>query len=208
MLKVALVYRSGGPYGHEDVERLSDQIQAYMGLKPVVFTDLPLPYERHILLMNDWPHWWSKIELFNPYHRHDWLYMDLDTMIVEDISDLLSLVCNRPIILEDFYRPGGYQSSFMYIPHHTKQVVWDRFNKNPAGWMREFEAGGDQEFIQAVGWRGQEVHRWQDLYPGRFVSYKVHVLPNGNKVPKAADVVIFHGQPKPRDIKWTLDLEQ
>ena len=207
-MKVVLVYRSGGVYDEVDVKALAVQIHHYMGVVPYVLTDrvsdlvlidmpcIPRP------LTKKWHGWWSKMELFDPTLVGDILYMDLDTMLVEDCRLLLQ-PRTEFCILQDFYRPKGLQSSFMYIPSWIKPVMWNTFTKNPDGWMREFAEGGDQSFIE-LQCRAYNVRRWQEMMPGAFVSYKATM--NRGPVPPDARVVIFHGQPKPRDILWKLDM--
>ena len=38
---------------------------------------------------------------------------------------------------------------------------------------------------------------WQDMHPGKIVSYKADVMPPGER----AAVVCFHGVPKPHEVK-------
>jgi hypothetical protein len=72
--------------------------------------------------------------------------------------------------------------------------------------MRECGSGGDQRFLERF-WIDKAA-RWQDLVPGRVVSYKVHVRPavrkdrefgNGS-IPQDASVICFHGKPRPWEI--------
>jgi FkbM family methyltransferase len=69
--------------------------------------------------------------------------------------------------------------------------------------------GGDQEMLEEffkprVGWRdtaiggkGWAPERLQDLFPGRFKSYKQECVWN---VPKGTSVVFFHGKPRPHEV--------
>ena len=205
MVQIVLVYKTGGYYRDLDVDTLVEQIKYRFGQTPVILTDDPSVGLRHYIRPLTWnlPGWWSKMELFDQDKFFgDLLYMDLDTILVDDCRHLAQPGTEFRI-LRDFYRPRGMQSSFMYIPNYIKPVLWQTFMKNPHGWMGEFAEGGDQAFLE-VQLRNYVVRYWQDMVPGHFVSYKATM--HGGPVPPEARVVIFHGHPKPRDIKWNLDL--
>lgn len=203
MTTVACVLKSGGCYDAEDVAHLRCGISQHLpGARFVCFSDVQVPCER-IPLRQDWPGWWSKMSLFDPdLCQDDLLYFDLDTMITGPLADIAATP--GPAILRDFYRPQGLQSSVMKIPHSAKLTIWKGFCADPVWHMDRCstpDKWGDQGFIEEH-WLLNSV-RWQDAHPGRFVSYKVDNL-HINGVPAGASVVVFHGQPKPRDIGWTL----
>jgi hypothetical protein len=191
---VACVLRSGGCYDAEDVARLRDGVSRFLpGARFVCFSDVPVPCER-IALSHDWPGWWAKMELFCPHKAGDLLYFDLDTMFVGPLDDVAAV--RGPAIMRDVYRPAGLQSSMMHIPQSTKAEIWRAFISDPAGHMARHAIGGDQTFLEQF-W-SDKAARWQDVCPGRVVSYKVDGVKPG------ASVVIFHGAPKPRDLGWKL----
>lgn len=189
MITVACVLRSGGCYDAVDVAHLCETDSRF-----VCLTDMSVPC-RAVPLRHDWPGWWAKIELFNPdLIRGDILYFDLDTMFTGPIDDFMTM--REPTILRDFYRLNGLQSSMMFIPHAAKREIWEAFTTDPIGNMSRHKVDGDQGFLEEH-WIDKAI-RWQDVFPGKIVSYKVH-----GKTPDAR-VVIFHGRPKPRDIGWRL----
>lgn len=201
--EIALVYRSGGVYDGEDVDQLVRQCRRFIpGVPITVLTDRPSECacaDRVIRFHYDYPGWWSKMELFNPDFDGDWLFFDLDTILVAHAA-LLAQV-RGPAIMQDVYRPGGLQSSVMAIPQAVKQQVWERWKPFDRRLMNQFESGGDQAFLETmpgIAWR-----HWQKILPGALVSWKVHVKPTG-RVPDGAVAVVFHGQPKPRDFGWKL----
>lgn len=202
MTTVVTVLRSGGCYDALDVQKLQEGIKPFLpGADLVCFSDVPVPCVR-VPLRYGWPGWWSKMEIFDPHLRGDFLYFDLDTMFVKPLSDVAAV--RGLTIMRDVYRPDGLQSSMMYVPQSEKAAIWESFRADPDGHMARCstpDKWGDQGFLEEH-WK-DKVARWQDVCPGRVVSYKADVLPN-NGVPDAASVVIFHGQPKPRDIGWTL----
>jgi hypothetical protein len=196
---VACVLRSGGDYGPDDVRRLRDGVEAHLpGARFVCLSDVDVPCER-IPLRHDWPGWWSKLNLFSPEVTGDFLYLDLDSIITGDLSDLASL--NRLAIMRDVLRPDGLQSSCMFLPEGDRAAVWEAFTADPAGNMARFHSGGDQAFLESLWLPGPA--RIQDLLPGQLVSYKADVRKLG-RVPDNARAVIFHGAPRPRDIGWKL----
>jgi hypothetical protein len=198
-VRVACVLRSGGDYGPDDVRRLRGGVEAHLpGARFVCLSDVDVPCER-IPLRHDWPGWWAKLNLFSPEITGDFLYLDLDTIITGDLSDLASL--NRLAIMRDVYRPTGLQSSCMFLPEVDRAPVWQSFMVDPIARMKAFAYGGDQAFLESL-WI-KRISRIQDLLPGQLVSYKADVRKLG-RVPDNARAVIFHGLPRPRDIGWQL----
>jgi hypothetical protein len=172
-------------------------------------------------LLHGWPGWWSKIELFRPGLFREGervVYMDLDTVPIHGFGFLWGALdcCNDLWALRDFYRPDtgigsglmGWEAGecdYLYrgfvgeIGHPDEQRPADSPSRRkgyfrytgPSEWMSRFK--GDQDFIQHV------VHPytlgfWQDEFPGKVVSYKVHC--NGGP-PSGSKVVCFHGRPRP-----------
>lgn len=205
-MKVALVLRSGGEYLPEHVSRLAMQIGAHLPRAEIVcLSDVPVTVPR-IPLMTDWVGWWAKMELFAPWVTDDLLYLDLDSAIVGDLSELAGL--DRLAILRDVYRKDGLQSSIMFLPQADRAQVWREWAKNPEVWMQMYRKGGDQAFLERL-WLGK-VAVIQDELPGQVVSYKVGVraavrkdreFGNGT-VPDGARVIAFHGKPRPWDVGW------
>ena len=146
----------------------------------VCLSDVAVPCER-ILLEDDLPGWWSKIELFRPgLFDGPVLYLDLDVLVLGDLSPLFA---KRFTITRDWWG-GGYQSSVM---------SWGE----PTGFYEAFRpehmemAGGDQAFLEKVAPTAR-------IYPdGLVVSYKAHCA---NGPPLDSRVVCFHGRPKQWDV--------
>jgi len=199
---VATVFKTGGRYTREHVEMLEDQLGPHVPL--TVFTD-----DEDVLrdrgsfarrLTYHLPGWWSKMELFNPAFPEDIFYFDLDTGIRRR-PRMLTRGITAPMILRDFYRPQGLQSSVMCIPHHFKAFIWRKWMEGPEVWMELYNRDGlgDQAFLEHCGkafWG-----RLQDKYPGEFVSWKADSL-SGRPLPTLARVIVFHGDPKPWDIRY------
>ena len=184
--RILTVFKEGGDYKPEHVERLRQQCAAHApGAR---FTCLQGP-----LLLHDWPGWWSKIEMF----RYDGptLYMDLDTSVVGDLTPLLDATeQHRFITLRNpLSTPSKFGSGLMAWSGDMLDV-YARFAQDPAYHMRRCvtqEIWGDQGFIAET--ETPDAY-WQDLFPGQVVSWKVDCKQG---VPKDARVVYFHGTPRP-----------
>ena len=211
-LTVACVYKPGGGFSDDYVYRMRDSLAQYSKAHSrfVCLTHQKLrdiecvPFTRHAV------GWWNKLELFRPgLFNGPVAYFDLDTMFVSDITDILSerhtFACTT-----DWLGRGTTVNSTM--------MLWDpRF----ADFSRIFSAPtqGDEEKY-SKGWeRWGDQGRIQDhlpvpfqslnpRWPGRIVSYKIHVrgLQHGrpDAIPPGASVVCFHGNPRPHKINWKL----
>lgn len=208
-IRVALVLRSGGEYRPEHVGALVRQLERHLpGVGVICLSDVDVPCVR-VPLKYGWRSWWSKLELFRPDVAGDLLYIDLDTVIVGDLSELASL--GRTTLLSDFYYPERPASGLMYLAESDRAKVWAAWIADPKAAMHKCMRHGDQQFI------GEILHdcdRFQEVLPGRVASYKVHVAKGLNKrsvgngsVPAGTSVVCFHGRPRPWHVKeeWVPD---
>lgn len=164
--------------------------------KFICFTDTPGEYDCEIdvrpLPVEGLNGWWNKIGLFKDGIFPDGdriLYLDLDTAIVAGLDDVIKYDGDFAI-LRDFHRPNGLQSSVMMWRANTQGKIWEYFEDD--GYPNI--VGGDQVWIEKCEPKHQIL---QFLYPGAFVSYKLHAL---REIPKAAKMVIFHGHPRPDEI--------
>ena len=145
-------------------------------------------------LRHGWPGWWSKMELFDPEVPGDFLFMDLDTVIVGPLDDILAV--RDLTLLRDFYRDGkklkeGLGSGLMYVPDEARRTVWNFWRQQPQLQMRVY-GRGDQHLLERL-WLNT-AKRWQDVVPRQVVSYKVHCQVS---VPDDARIVCHHGFPRP-----------
>ncbi|MGH8338151.1 MAG: hypothetical protein ACRETL_15305, partial [Gammaproteobacteria bacterium] len=114
-------------------------------------SNVEVPGVKTIPLLHDWPGWWAKMELFRPDVRGDFLFMDLDTVIVGPLDNFARI--DKLTILRDFYRDGkrlkeGLQSSLMFLPESQRHAPWADFTVNPALSMALYRAGGDQKLLE------------------------------------------------------------
>lgn len=184
-----ILVRQGTKYGPEYVDVLRKQVKETSGLETLVLGD----QDADIKLKYGWGGWWSKIELFRPDLPRPFIYVDLDSFILNDISALLgeTLICRE-------WHPnikgcGRVQSSLIAVGEY-REDIWETFIERPAHWM---QANGDQNYLQHFDW-----DFIQDKYPGMVGSYKFH-----NKEKPIHRVVTFHGKPKQCNaVGWAQDL--
>lgn len=190
-LTVACVLRSGGEYTPCHVSALRDQVAEHLpGVSFVCLSDVPVDCER-IPLERGYRGWWPKMELFTSIIRGDILYFDLDTVIVGSLQEIASV--KELTLLSDFYKPHLAQSGMMFLPAYLRLLIWEGFEEDPHGFMRQFR--GDGEYLNAAC--GAFADRWQDVCPNQIFSYKAHV--RGKYIPPDARVICFHGRPRPWD---------
>jgi FkbM family methyltransferase len=232
MLHVACV-RQGEAFGVEYVERLFDMVRrnlpdGFSG-RFVCLTDRPDDLKEFggICTTNQaetLPGWWAKMQLFDPamqatlgFEKGDRIwYFDLDTVIAGPLDKLFEYP-GAFGILEDVYRPGGFQSSVMSWIAGTALTcsIWEEWAKR----KQPRSPGGDQQVLEQF-WKGPPgidpanglefgwLHAriggapWppdflQQLYPGSLRSYKVDCVWG---VPKGTSVVFFHGRPRPHEV--------
>ncbi len=183
MATIVTVLRSGGEYKPEHVTRLQSMVPGLICL-----SDVDIPGIECRKLQTNWPGWWAKMEAFGPSIEGDMLLIDLDTTVLA-----MPALPSVTTVLSDFYIPRLMGSGFMYVTAADRDRCWEQFIKNPQAHMARCttrEAWGDQGFLHPI--IGSSA-RWGD----NIVSYKVHCK---NAVPKRADVVCFHGQPRPWDV--------
>lgn len=194
MLTIAFV-KWGALYSADYVNILADMVsrnlmEGYPG-KFVCYTDDPTGLDERIearVLPKGLEGWWGKLYLFNEFKEGKTLFLDLDTVIVGALDDVVA--CDKPfVILRDFYRPDGWQSSMM-LWEGDYSHIWQHWVT--AGQPRL--EGGDQAWIEYIL---PQADIWQDLYPNAFVSYKAGKC--SVMFPPEAKVVIFHGEPRPHE---------
>lgn len=192
MSTAALVYRTGGDYTAEYVQRLADSIRLYAPEKTEIVcltndASISTLVDR-VIELDDLPGWWSKLNLFK--HLDQAVYFDLDTVIRGDISPLF-LYDHRFTMLRDFYHPKfpasgvmAWQGDYSYL-HSQWSMGKEPEYKKTGNW-------GDQ------GWLADELsvkpELFQELFPETFASYKVGYT--------SEPVICFHGKPRPHNVGW------
>ncbi len=213
MLIIACV-KQGDKFGPEYPTRLYEGVQRHLSLEHefICFTDNPVPGVPCRPLPAPLAGWWSKLGLFQPgvFEKGDRvLYFDLDTLIVDSIDDIAGYT-GPFAVLRDFYHADHQQSSVMawpvteigsavmaWTPHEAAYLIWNH-------WWHQgcpVTPRGDQAWIEKMM---PKAEKWQDLFPGRMVSFKVHCKLG---VPDGASVINFHGYPRPHECRgWVEEI--
>lgn len=196
MTTIACVLKSGGWPTVADVARLAaDCAEHAPEHRFVCLSDVPeIPGVEVIPLVHNLPGWWSKLEMGRPgVLTGPTLYLDLDTRIVGDISDM-SEYRGKPLILRDFYRPlAMIGSGVMLWSENMLAPAWNAFAEAPAKIMQQNPTRMDRFIVQHLPEHGFV----QDEFPGKVVSYKAHCR---ERVPDGVSVVAFHGRPRPSEV--------
>lgn len=211
---IACVLRSGGDYLPGHVERLAKMVRHYVRgpFHFVCMSDMVWD-TKHVdiyPLRMGWPGWWSKIELFNTF-RNGAFYLDLDTTITGDITDMVQPTTGF-WALQDFgdararstrRRMGSGVMHWGPGYHH----LYTLFAADAEEYMRRSvttDNWGDQGFLlNALCYAGSPPQFLQDRWPGQVRSYKWDVLLHG--MTPDTRLVCFHGKPRPWDIKHNLE---
>lgn len=206
-MTVACVLKTGrwrsSEYRPEWVRWLQRQVllNVSVPVRFVCLSDVEIDGVEAIPLTDDLPGWWSKIELF----KHDLgraLYLDLDTLIVGSLDELLAYPHQFTALQALSSAPGRRLNSGVMAWQGARLDLYETFMARREHFIatcNRAENWGDQGFIHHhVGhWDA-----WQDLFPGRIVSFKLH-LEQRSLPPEGTSIVCFHGDPKP----WECNLQ-
>ena len=145
-----------------------------------------------IPLVNGWEGWWSKIEMFK--HTGRTITMDLDTLITDNIDDLLNLpnICgeNEIFMMKAVYRKRTFSTPIMAWNGDFTHV-YENFS-----YTRDKKFDWDQFYVlKALEGSNTTIHAIQDHIKGVY-SYKAQWRKH-----KRDDVKIlwFHGVPRIHD---------
>lgn len=196
-LTIACVLKTGDVFDNKYVHNLRNMVNRNIGLNHrfIALSDSQNLDVEHIEFLNDLPGWWSKLELFRL--NGPVLYFDLDTVIMDDFSDLAKSVSKMKSgefrMLIPFNparaRANNWASGVMAW-HGDYRFILDRFKyrKNGKGW--------DQVYIfrtlEDEGVRIKAINEFMPMY-----SYKRHCTTG---VPKGAKIICFHGPNKPHNM--------
>lgn len=188
----------------EHVQALKRQIDKWAPLASFeCLSDVDVPGVETIPLEHKWPGWWAKMNLFSPSIKGDFLFMDIDTVIVGPLDDIARV--KKLTMLRDFYRDGkklkeGLGGGLMYLTEEARSEPWYYFSSHPASYMRTY-ARGEQHLLET--YYLNSAARWQDVAPNQVVSWKVHCQ---NGMLLDARIVCFHGKPRPWEVGAFLHL--
>lgn len=160
--------------------------------------------------------WWYKMHLFNSqHHAGPLLYFDLDVVLVRSLDWISSLSLDYFWICRDFrylQNPALNQanSSVMWFDTRRYDWLWQQFEReNITDVTRRFP--GDQDYIQhAIDGRQRrffpdhyfQSYRWQVAEGGWDFGRRRPLRPgSGAAISGDCAVIVFHGNPKPHQVK-------
>ena len=151
------------------------------------------------------PDWWYIIGLHNPEHGFvgQTIYLDLDTVILKNIDDILSLDTDFAI-LRDYYRPNGLQTAMISWKPSKTQYIWEKFKNYKIN--SKNQQGGTNGFIERNVDKNK-IDIYQDIFPEQMLSYKVNIRNKNLSSLDKARMVFFHGLPRPHEVKdnWLIN---
>jgi hypothetical protein len=225
MIDCACVIHSTG-YDWRYVENLYSMLTRALpgGIRFHVYTEHDRSVPPHMIkhILTEWPgiagpkkSWWYKMQMFNPeHHAGNLLYLDLDTVVVRDLSWVTTHDTNYFWGIRDFRylqnpHHSVFNSSFMWWNVSNFSRIWDQFSKGDIAQLTKNNQG-DQDYITKSINVSQrrffedrlfQSFRWQCLDGGYNFQRRQPRAP-GTGVQIAADtaVVVFHGMPKPHQI--------
>lgn len=197
---IACVLKSGGDYTPEHVRTLKAMCRRKLPLMGNFYclTDMAIPGVHTIPLRRNWPGWWSKLELFRPGvfgPDEPIMYLDLDTLVLDRFA--LTPARGEFWMLKDWCKPRF--ASGMMAWRGDFSFLFTRMPAHPD------PQDGDQEYIyaglMAAGVVPKVIQRHVNA-----VSYKKHC--DKGRGPKGAQVVCFHGKPRPWQVQdsWVTEV--
>lgn len=197
-----LCLKAGKAYGPEYVNILYDMVsrnlpQGYEGRFVCLTDDTEGLHEniKTIPLPDDLEGWWGKLYMFKRGLFNDGdriLFMDLDTLIIGNIAEIANYR-GQFATLKDFFYPQQLGPAIIaWEAGSFAASIWEEWvaqgkPRHPMGdlwWLNNLDQGRFSKKIDKL----------QDLFPGQIVSYKADCHPYP---PGGANIVCFHGQPKP-----------
>jgi hypothetical protein len=218
-----LCVRFGNRYGREYVERLRNMVSRQLNIpyEFVCLTDDHTPIENVRTIYqpnaNYLKGWWHKVHMFDPDLQLSGriLYFDLDVVIHNNLDKLAKFATNDFVGIHDFNRAfyTGWKylnSSVLAWNHGTQTQIWEQFKSNPREAQR---LQGDQDWIWKLckdrikSWPRE----WIQSYKWEVRKREELTMINGKRQFRDEDhnvkihpeccVTVFHGDPKPQDVK-------
>lgn len=201
-VNICLVLKTGGDYTMEYVFKLVEGIRRNT-TRPnriTLLTDshaCEIPIGISVFpLKRGFAGWWSKLEIFDYFVNKKTVYIDLDTVINDNIDWLLK-IDSKFAMLSDLMKPqfaaSGimlFNGDFRFLANGFKMEMEKDF-KRTGNW-------GDQGYISKE--LGLTPERIQNYKSGEIASYKKS-NPNDKK---RASIICYHGKPRPHHTGWAV----
>lgn len=195
----------GKKYPEYSVQRLQKSVSEHLTVphRFVCVTDRQIEGVKCIPPVVDWPGWWGKIAL------HSWevcaeenLFFDLDVVITGSLDQMVQKYRKCTLAMPLNWAQsghGGCQSSvMMWKKNYNTKQIFDLFDPKRINWPPVNQPGvlwGDQEWITEL--RDKQKIESVPIAEGIY-SYKYHCRQG---LPDNCRVVVFHGDPKPWQVR-------
>jgi hypothetical protein len=198
--------RTGTRYGFEYVTRLRNMVARHLKAKHTMFclTDQSERCDGVAFVdigVIGLEGWWGKMVLFEPMWRgmDKVIYLDLDTVIINDISPLTNVPGEFAICERFMVHRCRYDSSVMVIGGGRASFIWTAFERRLEELLARHSRDGDKACIEELYPTAQLL---QHLLPKDFFCSS-HVITMGG-MPKQASIITFGGTTKPHNclIPW------
>tara|TARA_R110000868_G_scaffold392235_1_gene662767 strand:- start:381 stop:1127 length:747 start_codon:yes stop_codon:yes gene_type:complete len=241
MTKEIVVVCVGGKYNPAlHITQIYNHLKRHhnAGFRLTVITDNPelmhsTGHPIRCIRIPDWPeivsprqYWWYKIAMFSPdikWLSAQVLYMDLDTILVNDISKFWDYELDKFCICQDFNRQFKSEytvsnSSVIRFCPSVDYAIYANFDANRQSIMRKFR--GDQDYItdwfrdksDSIAWWPREwamSYKWEILHGGSKHGNPTIVYPTDYinpdmpwVVPDECSIAVFHGKPDPYETNF------
>ena len=190
MVIIKTVLKSSGQYSPEHVRRIREQLRQHVRIpyKFVCYSDQQFPIDGEIRpLLNKWPGYWSKIELFRDVEES--FYIDLDMTISGDITEMVERKSSFCALRNMTPRIAGIGSALMKW-EGDHRYLYEIFELDPTRHMKEnARVGtpflGDQGFIYRYV---KDIEHFQKLFPGKIERFDERL---------GAPVKVYYGRFRP-----------
>jgi hypothetical protein len=167
--------------------------------------------------------WWNKLQMFDTevLPAGEWLYFDLDVVIVDNIDSLFEWESFG--IIRDFIRPENgilpgkeFNSSVMRFNNTEFSGIWEYYLNNSKQFhdmQKQVHFFGDQNVISSYLNHYPEIcnpfpDEWLWSYKkgverGKHAGNRSEMF--GREIPKDGKVCVFHGEPNPVDVADKVD---
>jgi hypothetical protein len=196
VLKVGEFYnrKIRADYGPIHVQWMQRMCQKYApGVEFVCLSNVDIDGVTVIPLEKNWPGWWSKIELFK---YSDVFYLDLDTVIIDNIGDIIGL--------DGFYALDLFQPNNKFIKILGSGLM--SWNIDLSHIYKNFSDAVIPQYNTRIKWGDQGYVydqvggyiSFQQTFPGKIFSYKYSNIDQTNPGGK---IICFHGKPRPWEVE-------
>ena len=206
-MNIVCVLKSGGwknrhmnvLYGAEHVQWLAQQVAQHVTIphRFVCMSDVEVPGVEVLPLLDNWPGWWSKLEMFREFGQA--FYLDLDTVVVDNIDKMLQHEHTFTVLRNLSARHGNRIGSGLMAWKGDYSHLYKTFKASAKTFMAQCTTSdnwGDQGFIERAQLKRDY---FQDLFPESVVSYKFGI--KDGKLNPGNRIVCFHGEPRPWQVK-------